>query len=283
MKKMIGLDMAIRNAVDMALAEDVGPGDVTSEHVVPEDSEAIAHITAKGKGILCGISVAERVFLTVDETLVFEPLARDGDPVDVGTKTARIAGKARSILTAERTALNFVQHLSGIATATHAAALRLSGTGTAILDTRKTLPGLRLLEKHAVKCGSGKNHRLGLFDGILIKNNHLKFAQIGEAVARARQGACALLKVEVEVETLDQLREALAAGADIIMLDNMKPEIIREAMKIIDKKALVEVSGNVTLDAVDDLARLGIDFISMGALTHSAGAVDFSLHVIKRS
>jgi len=264
--------------VARALEEDVGLGDVTTLAVVPPDQEARAEVIARRSGVVAGLPVMEIVFSSVDPDVQFEALVEDGTQVIGGEVVAQVVGEARSLLTAERTALNFLQRLSGIATLTTEYVGALAGTKAQILDTRKTTPGLRLLEKYAVEVGGGRNHRFGLFDGILIKDNHIAAAGgISAAVSRARASAHHLLKIEVEVTDLRELEEALSARADVVMLDNMSPQDVRRAVQTVAGRALVEVSGGVTLETVRAYAESGADFISVGALTHSAPAVDFSL------
>jgi nicotinate-nucleotide pyrophosphorylase (carboxylating) len=257
------------------LAEDVGTGDVTSAAVVDEDALCEARIVVKEPGVVCGLEVAAAVFEALGAQL--EPLVADGDRVEPNP-VARVDGPARAVLTGERLALNLLGRLSGIATLTRRFVEAVEGTGATILDTRKTTPGLRELEKHAVRCGGGTNHRLGLFDGALIKDNHLRLVgSIGEAVGRARGTG---LLVEIECDTLDQVAEALEAGADRILLDNMSPDELRAAVALVDGRAELEASGGVTLETVRAVAETGIDFISVGALTHSAPALDCSLEVL---
>jgi nicotinate-nucleotide pyrophosphorylase (carboxylating) len=260
--------------VDRWLAEDVGDGDLTSLAVIGEDATCTAGLLVKEPGVVSGLRVAADVFDRLGATL--EPLAADGDAVDPGT-VARVEGPARGVLTGERLALNVLGRLSGIATLTRRYVDAVAGTGAVILDTRKTTPGLRSLEKHAVACGGGQNHRLGLYDGILIKDNHLRVVgSLAEAVARAKETGAA---VEVECDTLAQVREALAAGADSILLDNMSVSELREAVELARGQARLEASGGVTLETVRAIAETGVDFISVGALTHSARALDVSLEV----
>jgi nicotinate-nucleotide pyrophosphorylase (carboxylating) len=261
-----------------ALSEDVGTGDLTTQQVVPADATCTAQILVKEPGVVCGLHVAAEVFHELDADLRFEALAADGDAVDGRTAVARLTGRAAPVLTGERTALNFLGRLSGIATLTRRFVDAIDGTGAEILDTRKTTPGLRALEKHAVECGGGRNHRFGLYDAILIKDNHLAVAgSIANAVERARDAG---VPVQIEVDTLDQLREALDAGADSILLDNMPPDTMREAVAITAGRAKLEASGGVTLDTIRAIAETGVDFISIGALTHSARSLDVSLEVL---
>ncbi len=264
--------------VAVALSEDVGTGDLTTQQVVPADATCTAQILVKEPGVVCGLHVAAGVFHELDPDLRFEALAADGDSVGCRTAVARLTGRAAPVLTGERTALNFLGRLSGIATLTRRFADAIEGTGAEILDTRKTTPGLRALEKHAVECGGGRNHRFGLYDAILIKDNHLAVAgSISLALERAKDAG---VPVQVEVDTLDQLCEALDAGADSILLDNMPPDTLREAVAITAGRAKLEASGGVTLDTIRAIAETGVDFISIGALTHSARSLDVSLEVL---
>jgi nicotinate-nucleotide pyrophosphorylase (carboxylating) len=260
--------------VDRWLAEDIGDGDLTSVAVIDEDATCTARLLLKEAGVICGLGVAAEVFERLGATL--DPLAADGETVEPGP-VARIDGPARGILAGERLALNLLGRLSGVATLTRRYVDAVAGTGAVILDTRKTTPGLRNLEKYAVACGGGQNHRLGLFDGILIKDNHLRVAgSLAGAVGRAKETGA---PVEVECDTLDQVREALAAGADSILLDNMSLPELREAVELSRGQARLEASGGVTLETVRAIAETGVDFISVGALTHSARALDVSLEV----
>ncbi len=257
------------------LDEDVGTGDLTSAAVVDEDAVCEARIVAREPGVVCGLDAAGSVFATLGARL--EPLVGDGDRVELGP-IARVDGPARAVLAGERLALNLLGRLSGIATLTRRYADAVEGTGATILDTRKTTPGFRELEKQAVRCGGGENHRLGLFDGVLIKDNHLRLAgSIGEAVRRARGTG---FPVEVECDTLAQVDEALGAGVDRIMLDNMSPDELRTAVGRVNGRVELEASGGVTLANVRAVAETGVDFISVGALTHSAPALDVSLEVL---
>ncbi len=259
------------------LTEDVGAGDATTDALVPEGATCTANLLVKERGVVCGLAAAESVFRELDPDIQFERLAADGDLVDPGS-VARIEGSARAILTGERTALNLLGRLSGIATLTRRYVDAVEGTGTVILDTRKTTPGLRALQKEAVRAGGGANHRFGLYDGVLIKDNHLRLAgSIAGAVAAARKTG---LPVEVECDTLDQVPEALDAAADRILLDNMSPAELREAVELVGGRAETEASGGVTLDTVRAIAETGVDFVSVGALTHSALSLDVSLEVL---
>lgn len=264
--------------IDRWLEEDVGHGDLTTEIMIPASAEGEFVLNAREPMTVAGLEVAGMVFQRLDHRIDVAPQAEDGDPVPAGSELAWISGPARPILTAERTALNIVQRLSGIATLTAAYAERIKDTGAMLVDTRKTTPGLRMLEKHAVTCGGGRNHRMGLDGGVMLKDNHIAIAGgIREAVARAQTHAPLLTKIEVECDRLDQVREALMANADVIMLDNMSNASMRKAVGLIDGRAIVECSGGVTLETVRDKALTGVDAISVGRLTQSAPAVDIGL------
>lgn len=269
--------------IRLALEEDLGTGDITTLATVPDSLTATGQILAKSAGVLSGITVAAEVFREVDPSTVFTPLARDGDRIERGQVLARVSGTARSLLTAERVALNFLQRLSGVATLTARYVEAVAGTRARIIDTRKTTPGMRLLEKAAVRHGGGHNHRVGLSDGILIKDNHLAAIggpdPIAAAIAAARERAPHTLRVEVEVTTLDELDRALAAGADAILLDNMDVATLAKAVERTAGRAVLEASGGITLETVRQVAETGVDLISVGALTHSAAALDISLDI----
>jgi len=274
----------IEEIVDCALAEDLGKGDVTTEALIPGDQQGTGFIVAKKEGILAGTETAKQVFHRVDPELKVEILLEDGARVKPGGKVAKVSGSIASILKAERIALNFLQRLSGIASETNLYVERVEGLPVRIMDTRKTTPGLRSLEKYAVRVGGGENHRMNLGDGILIKDNHLvalrrQGLNIKEIVAKARQNASQRLPVEVEVGAVSEALEAVEAGANIVMLDNMNLEDMRKAVKSIHGRALIEASGGITLDSVRAVAETGVDFISIGALTHSATALDISLEL----
>jgi nicotinate-nucleotide pyrophosphorylase (carboxylating) len=274
------INHSINKLIQEALVEDLGPGDVTSEATIPAASVSTAVILAKQHLVLAGMDVAREVFHTLDPDIEFTPYAKDGDVIHGGTELAHVSGGTRSLLAGERVALNLLQHLSGIATLTAQYVEKIRGTKAQVLDTRKTLPGLRQIEKYAVRMGGGKNHRFGLSDGVLIKDNHIKACGgIIKAVEHAQKSAHHLLKIEVETGTLDEVVEALAIGADIIMLDNMPIEMMREAVALIAGRALVEASGNVTLETIRPIAGTGVDFISSGSLTHSAPAADISMKI----
>ena len=260
--------------IETWLAEDVGSGDLTSLAVIDEDATCEARVLLKEQGVVCGLEEAAEVFAALGAEL--EPLVEEGALLEPGP-IAHVDGPARAVLTGERTALNLLGRLSGIATLTRRYVDAVAGTGAEILDTRKTTPGLRALEKHAVACGGGRNHRLGLYDAILIKDNHLRLA--GSIVAAVERAKSAGVPVEVECDTLDQVREALAAGTDRILLDNMTPTDLREAVSLAAGRTPLEASGGVTLDTVRAIAETGVDFISIGALTHSARSLDVSLEV----
>jgi len=268
----------LRRIVAQALDEDLGPGDVTSRACVPADRRAEGYFLAKSPGVLSGLYVAEEVFRQVDGSVVFEAFFAEGDDFTPGDRLARVEGPARSLLSAERVALNFLQRLCGIATLTRRYVEAVEGTGCKVLDTRKTTPGLRVLEKAAVRAGGGHNHRLALYDGYLIKDNHIIAAGgIAQALEAARRQAPPTAALEIEVQNFDQLEEALAAGADVIMLDNMTPAEVREAVRRIAGRAKTEASGGISAAEARAYAKAGVDFISAGTLTHSAPAVDISL------
>jgi len=274
------MDNIIKSLIARALAEDLGHGDITSEATITAESTSEAVILAKQHLVLAGIDVAREVFRYLDPGIQFSSFAKDGEVIRAGTELARLFGNTRALLAGERVALNLLQHLSGIATLTAAYVEKIKGLQAEVLDTRKTLPGLRLLEKYAVRMGGGRNHRFGLSDGVLIKDNHIKaVGSITLAVELARKKAHHLLKIEVETKSLDEVREALSAKADIIMLDNMPIDVMREAVKMVKGQALVEASGNVTLETVRHIAETGVNLISSGSLTHSAPAVDISMKI----
>jgi nicotinate-nucleotide pyrophosphorylase (carboxylating) len=263
----------------MALAEDLGrAGDITSDLILPQGQKSRATVVARRAGTIAGLPVAELAFHLVDSGLSVRLEAQDGDSVSPGTPLLALEGPSRSLLTAERVALNFLGHLSGVATATRALVDAVAGAKARIVCTRKTTPGLRIVEKYAVRCGGGFNHRFGLDDAVLIKDNHIAAAgSLTTAVERAFAGIGHMLKVEVEVDTLVQLEEALSLGVDTILLDNMPPDVLRQAVKIADGRATLEASGNVTLATVRAIAETGVDYISSGAITHSAPNFDIGL------
>ena len=280
---MIGLDLIyLDRIVRMALEEDIGGGDITTLVTVPEDAYSRASVIAKQRGIIAGQQLAWHVFDSLDDISEYAVLSEDGAPVAPGDVIAEVTGSAHTILAGERVALNFLQRLSGIATLTSEYAILVSGTNARIVDTRKTTPGLRRLEKYAVTVGGGCNHRFGLSDGVLIKDNHIAAARgVAAAVKAAKARAPQGLKIEVEVSALDKLREAIDAGADIVLLDNMPLEMMREAVSIAKGAVLLEASGGVNKDNVVAIAETGVDIISIGALTHSAPALDISLDFVE--
>jgi nicotinate-nucleotide pyrophosphorylase (carboxylating) len=271
--------LLLEPVVRRALEEDLGrAGDITSELVVPSDRRATALLVARKPGTIAGLIVAETAFHLVDPSLVFRFERQDGEDANAGMGLATVEGPARSILSAERVALNFVGHLSGIATATAKLVDAVAGTKARVVCTRKTTPGLRLLEKYAVRCGGGFNHRFGLDDAALIKDNHIVAAGgIVHAVTRVRAGLGHMAKVEVEVDSLEQLQEALQLGVDTVLLDNMSAADLRRAVELAKGRAILEASGNVTLDTVRAIAETGVDYISSGAITHSAPCLDVAL------
>lgn len=264
--------------IAQSLEEDLGSGDITTNSVVPPETRISGRFIIKKEGVVCGLAVAKRVFTLLDPDIRFTPHCKDGDKMTSGSVIAEISGCATGILSGERLALNFLQRLSGIATKTDSLVSQVAGTGTRITDTRKTTPGLRVLEKYAVRTGGGRNHRMNLADGVLIKDNHIKAAGgITPAIEAARKKAPQTLKVEVEVESIGEVKEALNAGADIIMLDNMSTELMAEAVALIKGRALTEASGNMDNRDLREVASAGVDMISLGALTHSVNALDISL------
>jgi len=274
----------VDNIIDLALAEDISHGDVTSEALIPPELQGKASILVKDKGIVAGGEVAKRVFLRVDPSLEVELLIKDGTKVQPGDILAAISGKVTSILKAERVALNFLQRLSGIASQTAQYVAKTRGFAVNITDTRKTTPGIRLLEKYAVRMGGGQNHRLHLGDGVLIKDNHLVLLRalgmsLKDIVAKAKQNAPQGLTVEVEVNTVQEALDAAEAGVDIIMLDNMNPDEMRRVVGLLPSQVKTEASGGITLDNVQAAAKAGVNIISIGALTHSTKALDMSLEL----
>ena len=267
--------------IDLAFAEDIGIGDVTTEATVPPTQEGIGTLLAKSGGIVAGLPVAERVFARLDAALAFRRLVSDGEAVNAGTPIAEVQGSAKTILIGERTALNFLQRLSGIATLTAQFVEAVSDYDTKIVDTRKTAAGWRAVQKYAVRVGGGSNHRFGLYDGVLIKDNHIVAAGgVQNAVRRARELVPHTAKIEIEIETVDQVDEALAAGADILLLDNMPLGIMRGVVQEVGDRVITEASGGITLDQVQAVAATGVNLISVGALTHSAMPMDISLTLV---
>ena len=268
----------VEQIITLALNEDIGTGDITTLSTIPADKTALGRFVAKEDMILCGIDLAKHIFGRVDPSIELKANFKDGDAVKKGDVIAVVSGNAQNVLTGERTALNFMQRLTGIATRTHASVAEVAGTNAKITDTRKTTPGLRVLEKYAVRVGGGTNHRFNLADGVLIKDNHIAVSGgIKNAVKNARAVIPHTLKIEVEVETKEQLAEALDAGADIIMLDNMSNDLMRECVGIVAGRALVEASGNMGEKSLREVAETGVDIISIGALTHTVKAADISL------
>ena len=275
---------ALNRLIDLALEEDIGTGDITTETLIPADVEGDAVLIAKEDLVVAGIPVAQAVFKRLDPTITFPEQLADGTSVTPGTCILKVHGRLQSLLTGERTALNFLQRLSGIATHVRRYLEAMPATAIRLVDTRKTTPGWRALEKYAVRTGGAANHRMSLSDGILIKDNHVAICGgIRAALEKARQTAPHTLKLEIEVATPAEAQEAAEAGADIIMLDNMAPKTIREAVRRIDGRALVEVSGGVNRDNIAALAASGVDIVSVGALTHSAVAVDISMTIMNAS
>ena len=270
-----------RGLVERALEEDVGPGDITTQLTIPEDLRGRAQIEAREVFVVCGLPVAKEVFRQVDPTLAFEPQVQDGDRVGAGTVLAYLSGSVRSILIGERTALNFAARLCGIATHSSRFVDAVKGTGTAIVDTRKTIPGWRVLDKYAAATGGAINHRIGLFDGILLKDNHIAAAGgVARAVARAIAHAPTGLRVQVEVQSVEEAREALGAGADFLLLDNCSPELIRQIARCCGDGIVLESSGGIDLSNVRAHAEAGVHRVSIGALTHSAPASDLALEMV---
>lgn len=266
-----------------ALQEDITGEDVTTNAILPEDCQGEAELLCKQDGIIAGLDVFARPFTLLDDKVWFEFFVKDGDEVHKGQKLAKVVGSIRAILSAERVGLNYLQRMSGIATYTHQVAALLEGTGMTLVDTRKTTPNMRVFEKYAVTVGGGKNHRYNLSDGVLLKDNHISAAGgVAKAIAMAKAYAPFVRKIEVETETLDMVREAVEAGADIIMLDNMSHDMMKEAVAIIAGRAETECSGNVTKENIAALADIGVDYISSGALTHSAPILDLSLKHLHR-
>ena len=262
----------------LALQEDISSEDVTTNAIMPEAVTGEVQLIGKQDGILAGLPVFQRVFELLDPATMLTFFKHDGDAVEAGDHIATVTGDIRVLLSGERVALNYLQRMSGIATYTHSVAALLKGTKTKLLDTRKTTPNMRIFEKYAVRVGGGFNHRYNLSDGVLLKDNHIGAAgSVAKAIAMAKEYAPFVRKIEVETETLDMVREAVEAGADIIMLDNMSTEDMKEAIRIIDGRAATECSGNVTRESISRLTSLGVDYISSGALTHSAPILDLSL------
>ncbi len=271
----------VSRAVEAALAEDFGrAGDITTNATIPASAKATAVIAARRPGVISGLPLAAEAFRRLDPLVSFEPQLADGDAVEPGTIVARITGPARPILSGERVALNYLGRLSGVATATSAFARKIAHTRAKIADTRKTTPGLRVFEKYAVRCGGGANHRFGLDDAVLIKDNHIAVAGgIVPALRAAKAGAGHLVKIEIEVDGLDQLDEVIAEGADAVLLDNMGPDLLAEAVRRVAGRMITEASGGVTLDSVAAIAESGVDLISTGWITHSSPVLDLGLDI----
>lgn len=270
----------VEDVIKGALKEDINYLDVTTDYLIDENATTTARFVAKSDGVLCGLDVALTVFKMLDDTITFEILKKDGDRLNKGDIICRMSGNTRALLKGERTALNLIQHMSGIATATNKCVELVKGTNASVVDTRKTLPGLRALQKYAVTCGGGKNHRYNLSDAAMLKDNHIDaYGSITNAVNALRKKAGHMLKIEVETRSLDDLREALEVGADVIMLDNMDCPTMAEAVKINAGRAKLEASGNITLDNIAEVAKTGVDIISLGALTHSVHAFDISMRI----
>ncbi|MEY4212549.1 MAG: carboxylating nicotinate-nucleotide diphosphorylase [Burkholderiaceae bacterium] len=264
--------------IDLWLSEDIGYCDLTAQLMIDEDAKATFHMNARESMVIAGIGIAQRIFQRYDPTLSVTALVKDGVRVDKGTRLLTVSGSARSIVTAERPTLNILQRMCGIATETARYRAEIEGTGACLIDTRKTTPGLRMLEKHAVVCGGGVNHRLGLDNGVMLKDNHIAVAgSITNAVKRARQALPILTKIEVECDRLEQVREAADAGADVIMLDNMPVAQMPEAVRIVAGRARIEASGGIRIDTIRAIAMTGVDYISTSKITQSAPAVDIGL------
>ena len=271
---------AAKKLIELALEEDVATGDLTTDHLIPVSIRKTAYMIAKAEGVIAGLPVAEMVFRRLDPSLEWNPEVGEGARVKKGDILVRFQASYRALLTGERTALNFLQRLSGIATMSALYARAISGYKTVVLDTRKTIPGFRLLDKYAVRTGGATNHRIGLFDMVMIKDNHIDIAGgITPAVSRIRSGIPAGIPIEVETTSLAQVEEALTAGADVIMLDNMDNGTMAEAVRLINGRAKVEASGNMTLERLREVAATGVDYISIGALTHSVQALDISQRI----
>jgi nicotinate-nucleotide pyrophosphorylase (carboxylating) len=275
-------EVYLDDIIKRALAEDINYADITTDNLISPNEEAEAYLLSKDKGVLCGIKAFSRVFEILDDSFELQAFFLDGDEIKKGDVIARLKGKTAMLLKGERTALNLLQHMSGIASMTALYARELRGYKACITDTRKTLPSLRALQKYAVLCGGGKNHRFNLSDAAMIKDNHIEACGcITLAVKALREKIGHTVKIEVECETLDQVSEALSSGADIIMLDNMTVDLMREAVKLVNGRALLEASGNITLTGLKEIADTGIDIISCGVLTHSVKAFDISLKIGK--
>ena len=268
----------VDNLIKEAISEDINYIDVSADYLIPEDQRNDSYFVAKADGVLCGLDIAMRVFTLLDDTFTYTVHKNDGDEVKAGDLIVEFNGKTACLLKGERTALNIIQHMSGIATATNKAVKLVEGTNASVTDTRKTLPGLRALQKYAVVCGGGKNHRYNLSDGAMLKDNHIDAGGgITNAVKILRSKLGHMVKIEVETRNFDEVKEAVSAGADIIMLDNMTNSQMEECVKFIDGRAKIEASGNITLENIAEVAKTGVDIISLGALTHSVKAFDISM------
>ncbi len=268
----------VDNLIKEAISEDINYIDVSADYLIPEEQRNDSYFVAKADGVLCGLDIAMRVFTLLDDTFTYTVHKNDGEEVKAGDLIVEFNGKTACLLKGERTALNIIQHMSGIATATNKAVKLCEGTNASVTDTRKTLPGLRALQKYAVVCGGGKNHRYNLSDGAMLKDNHIDAGGgITNAVAILRSKLGHMVKIEVETRNFEEVKEAVSAGADIIMLDNMTNEQMSECVKFIDGRAKTEASGNITLDNIAEVAKTGVDIISLGALTHSVKAFDISM------
>lgn len=273
-------EQLIDQIITLAFEEDVATGDITTNALIPENSRAVATLTMKANGIVSGLEIAGKVFSRLDKDIICTPYFKEGEKVSQGDVILKVEGNFRALLTAERTVLNILQRMSGIATATALYVKETEGTQTHLLDTRKTAPGMRILDKMAVKTGGGTNHRMGLYDLALIKDNHIKVAgSITRAVQQVREHITPGVRIEVETTCIEEVKEALTSGADIIMLDNMSTSLMAEAVRLVDKKAKTEASGNMTLGRIREVAATGVDYISVGALTHSVTALDISMNI----
>ena len=275
------IPFSVTHMLRLALDEDLGNGDLTTNLLIPEEQESRALIIAKGSFIVAGMPFMREVFALGDRTTEFTIFCEEGEKIKKGAIIAELHGNTGTLLSCERVGLNVLQRLSGVATLTNAFVNEVKGTGAVIVDTRKTTPGMRFMERYAVRVGGGSNHRFGLYDGILIKDNHIEAVGSITTAVRAARKAHHLLRTEVEVETLNELMEALAAGSDVVMLDNMSLEDMKEAVKRSGGKVIIEASGNITIERVRAVAETGVDFISIGALTHSAPAADISMKIVK--
>lgn len=273
----------IEDLIDLAIEEDISSGDISTDAIIPVKSRAVAVMTAKADGVISGLGIIRKVYERFEDDFVWHPLVKDGQRVRKGDRILEIEAGYRTLLYGERLSLNILQRMSGIATATARYVAELEGTGTVILDTRKTAPGMRILDKMAVRDGGGHNHRMGLYDMVMLKDNHIRIAGgIPQAVAAVRKGLPLSVKLEVETTCLEEVRQAVEAGADIIMFDNMDNETMAEAVRIIAGRARTEASGNMSIPRLKEVAATGVDFISVGALTHSVTALDISMNIIRK-